>query len=367
MAFATLRPQRDLRDLRDARDVPGEEAASVPRLRDVAATRGLTYGAHPFTHPPAITPPMAALVADQCAVIAPVMHWGLVGRSQAALDFAADLGVAAFAERLGRPMTGAHLLWHEALPAWFIALPGRPEKEAAMAGFIRDMGRQYSGVFWSVNVINEALHPDDGLPGGMRRTALWEAFGDGYWELAFHAAREAFPSSLLVYNEYGLEQDLGDMQAKRRALLDRLDWLRRRGVPIDAVGLQSHLDLGRRFDAAGFARFLGEVAARGVLIILSELDVLDLGAPADIAARDGEVASMYRRYLDAALAEGAVRGVVTWGLSDRTTWLNAQTSPRYRRRDGLPTRPLPFDAELRPKPAFRATVEAFRAAVPRGG
>ncbi len=52
--------------------------------------------------------------------------------------------------------------------------------------------------------------------------------------------------------------------------------------------------------------------------------------------------------------------VVTWGLSDRHSWIVRHETDRSRwRKDGLPSRPLPFDAELRPKPAFAAIAEAF--------
>ena len=338
------------------------DAGALPRLRDVAAARGITYGAHPFAFPPDITPEMTDLTGAHCAVIAPVLNWRLLSPRPGALNLAADRGVSALARRLCCPLTGGHLLWHEEMPAWFAGLPGKREKEAAALGFIRDAGRAYGPSTWSVNVLNEALAPEDGLAGGIRRSVLSEAFGSSCWEWAFHAAREAFPDSLLVYNDYGLEQEHRHMTAKRRALLARLDAMRASGTPLDAVGLQSHLELRQRFDDAGFTRFLGQVAERGVLIILSELDVLDVGAPTDIAERDRQVAELYGRYLQAALAEPAVVGVVTWGLSDRTTWLNARRSPRFARRDGLPSRPLPFDDALRPTPAFWAIEAAFRQA-----
>jgi len=35
---------------------------------------------------------------------------------------------------------------------------------------------------------------------------------------------------------------------------------------------------------------------------------------------------------------------------------------RHQRPDGLPKRPLPFDADLRPKPAFDAMIEALQKA-----
>jgi endo-1,4-beta-xylanase len=75
---------------------------------------------------------------------------------------------------------------------------------------------------------------------------------------------------------------------------------------------------------------------------------------------------MYRRFLGATLSEPAVIGVVTWGLSDRYSWLRSRRTPRFARADGQPTRPLPFDEELRPKPAFTAILEAFQTAPARG-
>jgi endo-1,4-beta-xylanase len=47
-----------------------------------------------------------------------------------------------------------------------------------------------------------------------------------------------------------------------------------------------------------------------------------------------------------------VIALLTWGLSDRYTWL-AKDKDRPRR-DGLPPRPLPLDAQLNRKLAWQA-------------
>ena len=52
--------------------------------------------------------------------------------------------------------------------------------------------------------------------------------------------------------------------------------------------------------------------------------------------------------------------VVTWGLSDRHSWIvRHETNQSQWRKDGLPSRPLPFDADLHPNPAFTAMADAF--------
>lgn len=300
-------------------------------------------------------------------MIAPVLNWAQISPKPGEFRTGTDGGVVAMARSCGLPLTGAHLLWYEAMPNWFHSIPDPAVARALITDHIRMMGRTYGDAMWSVNVINEALNPHDGRSDGLRRDAFSRLFGASYWDFAFRAARQAFPRSLLVYNENGMEQDTGDMVAKRAALLRRIDALRRSGAPIDAVGVQAHLFLGKPFDAASYRIFLREIAGRGLRIIISELDVMDIQAPAAIALRDQAVAEVYRRYLDVALSEPAVIALVVWGLSDRYTWLTPQYNKNFARRDGLPARPLPFDDDLRPKPAFNAILEALRAAPQRSG
>ena len=58
----------------------------------------------------------------------------------------------------------------------------------------------------------------------------------------------------------------------------------------------------------------------------------------------------------------AVRGILTWGLADSFSWISG-----YRPRpDGFPVRPLPFDADCRPKAAYYAIAQGFQSAVHRG-
>jgi endo-1,4-beta-xylanase len=93
-------------------------------------------------------------------------------------------------------------------------------------------------------------------------------------------------------------------------------------------------------------------------IFITELDIQDVALPADPQARDQSVADLYRKFLTASLREPAVKGVLTWGLADCFTWLAG-----YRpRKDGLPVRPLPFDANCQPKAAYYAIAETLAAA-----
>ena len=99
----------------------------------------------------------------------------------------------------------------------------------------------------------------------------------------------------------------------------------------------------------------------GLTIQITELDVTDENAPAEEGERDRLIADAYRRFLDAALDEPAVKLVLTWGLSDRYSWIvRHETNETSWRKDGLPSRPLPFDADLAPKPVLRRNRPSLR-------
>jgi len=171
---------------------------------------------------------------------------------------------------------------------------------------------------------------------------------------------------VLVYNDYDTEYDSPESEARRRALLQLLDSFLDRRLPIDAIGLQTHIKLERfQFSPTIYRQFLKDIAARGVRILITELDVLDVGAPSDIRQRDQIVADAYKRVLEVALDEKALTAVITWGISDRYTWLNPGRTRSFGRPDGLPGRPLPFDDQFQPKPAYWALLKCLQSAPER--
>jgi endo-1,4-beta-xylanase len=93
----------------------------------------------------------------------------------------------------------------------------------------------------------------------------------------------------------------------------------------------------------------------GLQVFLTEMDANDRAVAAAVGARDAAVAAAYKQYLELVLADPAVRVVLTWGTTDRYTWLDHEDS----RADRLPERPLPFDADGHATPAFYAMRDAF--------
>jgi endo-1,4-beta-xylanase len=338
-------------------------ADTGPALRALAADRGLAYGSYLDLWDFHSQPDYAALAARECGVmVSSRMDWDHLAPTATETKFAEVDEDYAWAQAHGMKFRGHALVWGERAPGWFAALPNRAAAVDALEKHMAATCRHFAGRMQSWDVVNEAILIGSGRPDNLRPHVFLDKIGPDYLDIAFRVARTSDPSARLVYNDFGIEFNSPDQLAKRRVLLDLIDGFRKRGTPIDAVGLQSHLSIAdmARWDEKGFSRFLDDLAARGLEVMLTELDCIDKGAPSDIAARDAAVAAAYRRYLDVALASRAVTTVINWGLSDRSSWVISGGDPLAKREDGQRPRPLLFDTDLRPKPAYFAIAEALR-------
>jgi endo-1,4-beta-xylanase len=338
---------------------------AIPGLRQIAESRGLLFGSVILGRYFAQDRDYEALAARECNLfVCDQLQWDDVEPRQFVDDFGRPDADYAWAGAHGMQFRGHALLWGEHVPGWFHTLPDRAAAVQALTNHITRTCRHFAGHMQSWNVVNEPIKIASERPDGLRRTAFLEQIGPEYLDIAFRAARAADPKAKLVLNEFDIELDLPRHARRRRALYGVLDGFKARGTPIDTVGLESHLAIEQmpHFDARVYDELLRELTSRGLDIMLSELDVIDRGAPSDIAQRDAAVADAYRRYLDVALANKAVKAVITWGLTDRYSWITNGHYPETVRSDGLPPRPLPYDADYAPKPAYIAIAEALNGA-----
>ena len=326
-------------------------AQETRALKSIAASKGIVFGAaaagyqlqqNDFT----------SILAREAAQLVPEyeMKRDALEPVRGQYDFSGMDALYNFAKRNGLSMRGHPLIWHAANPAWLEPALAAQRDERLMTGFIQTVMRRYDMA--SVDVVNEAILEDGS---GLRPSPWLTAFGPSYIDMAFRAARAATPRTKLVYNDYGCEQ--GPNDRFRATTLKLLDGLIARGIPIDALGLQGHLSaFGAKVDQRKLRDFLAEVRARGLDVLVTELDVWDTGGPSDIAARDSAVADEARRFLDVVLDSPATKAVLTWSLSDRhidppDEWKLKLMGWRYRK--------LPYDAQMRRKPLWNALAQSF--------
>ncbi|WP_414527321.1 endo-1,4-beta-xylanase [Nodularia chucula] len=329
-------------------------------LRQRAANKGLIYGAAVRQYAVSSDTQFAQAVVRECAMIVPEweLKWNFLRPTPSTFDFGPADWLFNFAQTNGLLFRGHTLIWHEvgALPQWFGSVVNFRNARQLFLDHITTVVNHYRGRIHSWDVVNEAIHIPDGRSNGLRNTPWLNWLGEDYINLAFRTAAQADPNAMLVYNDYGLDYDTPQDEAKRNAVLRLLERLKAQGTPIHALGIQAHLIGGEtRFNAQKLRNFLTEVANLGLKILITEIDVTDNQLPINIQARDQTVAGVYQDYLATVLNERAVVAVLNWGLSDRYTWLTEFAA----RSDQAPVRPLPLDDQMQRKLAWNAMSNAF--------
>ena len=333
-------------------------ATPLPRPPATSAVaRLIPYGAAARSDALRSDPPYRAAIIANCQMIVPEseLKWLELRPARDEYRFEKADAIIDFARQNGLEVRGHTLAWYGALPAWTNAIESRAEAERELVDHIETVVSRYRGAIPSWDVVNEPLAewPEDE---SSLRPSIWAAqIGPDYLSIALRAAAAADPDARLVLNEYDVEFAGPRFAARRKALVRLLRSLRDRDVPLHAVGLQAHLFADRDIDRDGLQALLKEIAALELDVLITELDVIDDELPGKVSERDALVAGVAGRFLESVCDVVRPKAILTWGLSDRYTWV-----PTYfKRADGMANRPLPLDSDLKRKPLFDV-IEEFR-------
>jgi endo-1,4-beta-xylanase len=357
-----------------ALDSPGGDLGGPETLRAHAQARGLLYGAAVVTELLDVdgaaagktADPYTQLVLSQANIVVAenAMKWRALRPSPTTFEFSQADRLMRFARVADQRVRGHNLCWHEGLPDWFATTATKENAQQLLVNHIQTVAGRYRGQIHSWDVVNEAVLPKDGRADGLRKTPWLDLLGPGYVELAFQTAAAADPAARLTYNEYDIELDTPEQSDKRACVLMLVRRLKARNVPIHAVGIQSHLRADEPRAGVGLRNFIRELKKLDLEVYVTELDVNTRGVEGGPAVQDEAVAAVYEQYLGLVLSEPNVAAVLTWGITDAHTWLNNSKAEWVVRKDGARQRPLPFDDDLQPTPAFdavRSAMDASRA------
>jgi endo-1,4-beta-xylanase len=381
-------------------------APDTPSLKDAfkdhfyvgtAINRAIATGTGGFRRSPEQVTKDIAQVKEQFNQISPEndLKWALIHPREAVdgYDFGPADAFVNFGLSNNMYLVGHTLVWHSQTPQWVFAgtnppppgitnsaarpvadanAPGtnrfgrgrvgfgpytgprasREELLQRMRDHIHTVVGRYKGKIKVWDVVNEAI-ADGGT--NVLRNSLWrEIIGPDFIAKAFQYAHEADPDAILRYNDYGLESP-----AKRRKLITLIKSLQDEHVPVMAIGSQAHLNVSIIFEAMDQA--LTDMETLGLPIHITELDVnsaeggqrttgADIGSNA-ATTQGGLVSDADRKLADAYAGlfrafikhDKSVKLVTFWGPNDANSW----------RANG---KPLLFDVNDKPKPAFDAVI-----------
>jgi endo-1,4-beta-xylanase len=325
----------------------GPRSSCLPALRHLADEAGIRVGAALMPEVLGREPRYAKTAEREFNSVTAenALKWALVHPAPDVWCYRPADAVVDFAEGRGVRIRGHVLLWHEQLPSWVGHRMTASELGAALARHIGPLVRRYRGRVAVWDVVNEAVAPTGR---GLRRTVFRQTLGEDYIAEAFWLAHAADPDAVLFYNEYGAEALDRKSDFVYRLLCD----LREKRVPVHGVGLQMHVDAARLPDLDAVHDNVARLAALGLAVEITEMDVRLQSLAGDRARRLAIQRGVYRDIVSACLTGSRCRAVTFWGITDRYSWIDARWGADH---------PLLFDEDYRPKPAYLGVLDAIRA------
>jgi endo-1,4-beta-xylanase len=265
--------------------------------------------------------------------------------SVAEYDFRDMDAVFQFASENDMPVRVQHLLWGDEkwLPDW---LKNGNYTNDQLNDIIKDhiatVGERYKGRVREYTVVNEAF--SRALVTAGNRDWWGERLGTDYIDMAFLEARKADPKAILILNDFGNEYD-SDIT---RLMYDYVRDAKARGIPIDAVGMQMHIDGATAKSRQEVAATMRRFAELGLKIYITEFDVNMQDVGGSTEAREQTQARIYRDMVGACLDVGPdiCPNFGLLGLIDRQSW--------YHGIGATEASPLMFNDDYSPKAAFFA-------------
>ncbi len=237
------------------------------------------------------------------------------------------MAAARFFQERGQVVKGHPLVWHTVTPGWLNELP-LAEVEEVLRQRIRREVAGFAGVIDLWDAINEVVIMPVFTAEENAVTRLAYRKGRlGMVRLAVEEARAVNPRARLLINDFDLSE----------AYECLIEGVLEAGIPIDAIGLQTHMHQGYRGEdhllakVERFARYGLPVHLTETSLVSGELmpeQIVDLNDfqvdqwPSTPAGEDRQADEIVRHYRSM-VSHPAVKALVYWGITDRGAWLKA--------------------------------------------
>lgn len=326
----------------------------TPSLKQLASERGVALGNFAIlnhlddkTYADILTSQFDFVLADNTP------NWyftdGGLRPSRTTYNFKQMDEVLSFAQANNMPVQAHHYVWGEEkwLPKWLTTGNyTRQELLNIIHEHIATVGSRYKGQIREWTVVNEPFSRAEHLFG--LRDWWADNIGDqSYIDQSFIWARQADPSAKLILNDFNNES----INDTSNATYDYIKGALARGVPIDGLGMQMHLDGGHPPTKDEVISNMRRFASLGIVVYVTEFDVNMNDVKANAKDKNDIEGNIYYEMMGACIESKVCHSFAYLGITDKETW--------YKHIGLKDPRPLMFDEKYRPKPAFYSTRTAL--------
>lgn len=251
-----------------------------------------------------------------------------------------------FAEQNNMKVRGHCLVWHKQIPKWMNNDSlSREQMLKILKNYITTVVSHFKGKIMTWDVLNEAIDVKE--KNNLRKTVWLKTIGPDYIDSVFVWAHRADPSAKLFYNDYDAE----GMNKKSNAVYQLVKNLKKKGIPINGVGLQCHFHLGE-IDFNGIKQNMQRLAKLGLQTQITECDI-SMPLHQETKENLDKQAKAYGKLLNICLHNKNCTAFMVWGFTDRYSWI-----PRFS--NNTRGHALLFDKNYKKKPAFFEVLDVLK-------
>lgn len=313
-------------------------------FRDVSKDNGFVSGMA-VAAGDILSPELAELLKKNCYILVSEnsMKWANLRPNKTFWNWTDIDKLVDFANENGMRVKWHVLFWHQQNSPFITNSMSREQAISMMYEHIETIMTRYKGKIKEYEVVNEMFEED----GSYRKNVWYNTIGPDYIEIALKKAREVDPDAILFLNEFNNEEK---GHPKADAMFNMIKDFKERGVPIDGVGFQLHLDARYNYSEQAIRDNIQRYADLGLEVAFTEIDVRI--PTEDPASYEQAQEDLYLMLYKIAKDMDAVKTVITWGISDRHSWVPA-TFPGT-------GNALLYDRDLKPKKVYNSIYEELK-------
>lgn len=323
-----------------------------PPLKDLAANHNIELGIHidpkkldERVYPDIVTGQYSFVTIDGGG-----SHFSEIHPAPNKYDFSRTDKMVEFAKQHNMPVQFHHLVWGDdyVLPDW---LTKGNYTKAQLLNILHDhvttIVKRYKGRIKEYSTVNEAFTEQQHIY-GLENWWADHLGGMGYIDDVFKWAHQADPGAKLLLNDFQNET----INQYSDAMLAYLKSAKSRGVPIDGIGMQMHLNAAYPRTKQDVIASMRRFKSIGVPVYITEFDINTNKVKANNDYKQQLESQINKAMVGACIESKACVSFTVFGITSKNSFVKKITRTN--------SRAYMFDSRYRPRAAFYAFRSAWQ-------